>query len=92
MVLIFLYIYNFTGSGKPDCLSVISRPSAVSNGLFHRFFGVGTDGSGNITIQVTDGNGSNLIINGILIEAIPEPSTLTALGLLSVGLLRRWKR
>ena len=71
--------------------SAISRPTTVTNGLFHAFLNVGTNGSGNILISATDGNGVNPIINGILIQAIsiPEPATMSLLALAGAAMLRR---
>ena len=70
--------------------SAISRPDAQANGLFHSFLGVSAHGSGTLTITSTDtSSGTNPIINGILINAVPEPSSLALLGLGGLLVARR---
>lgn len=67
-----------------------SRPLAVANGLFTSFTGLTTDGSGRIIIRVTDTSaGTNPIINGALLTAVPEPSAALLGGLGMLALLRR---
>lgn len=70
--------------------SPISRPDAQNNGLFHTFLGVSTNGAGTLVITSTDTNTStNPIMNGILINVVPEPSSLALLGLSALLVARR---
>lgn len=66
------------------------RSTAVADGLFTSFTGLTTDGSGNLIIRVTDTSvGTNPIINGALLTAVPEPSAAVLGGLGMLALLRR---
>ena len=70
--------------------SPISRPDAVSDGLFHSFSNIAASASGVITIQVVDTSSSaNPIANGVLLTAVPEPATMGLLALGGMAMLRR---
>ena len=61
--------------------SVLNR-GASRLGAFHTFLGVKPDGSGTIVLQMTATDGSNNpAFNGLLINVVPEPSSLALLGL-----------
>ena len=68
-----------------------SMNSDIVARLQHSFSGLGTDGSGNITITVFDSGGQNPIINGALLTVtdVPEPSTAALFGLAAFALLSR---
>lgn len=48
------------------------------------------DGTGKLTFGITAaGNGGNALINGVIVEAVPEPTSLALLGLGGLCLMRR---
>lgn len=48
------------------------------------------DGTGKLTFDITAvGNGGNALLNGVIVEAVPEPTSLALLGLGGLCVLRR---
>jgi hypothetical protein len=72
--------------------STHSRGAARLNGAFHTFLGVSPDVSGQIVLQTTQPSGSNAAFNGVLINAVPEPATMSLLALGGLAILRRRSR
>lgn len=69
--------------------SVLNR-GASRLGAFHSFLGVKPNGSGTIVLQMTATDGSNNpAFNGLLINVVPEPSSLALLGLGGLMAMRR---
>lgn len=71
-------------------MSQFTRPDARDNGVFHSFKGIESNG-GTITMVFSQAPGTNAIINGILIEAVPAPAALPA-GLAMLGLVAARRR
>ena len=72
--------------------STLSRGDSRLNGAFHTFLGVSPDNTGQIVFAVTQPSGSNGAVNGILINAVPEPSTTALLGLGGLALILRRRK
>ena len=69
--------------------SSISRPDSVA-GAFHSFSGVSANGSGELVITVVDTAATeNPVINGLLVTAVPESSSLALLSFASLAFLVR---
>ncbi|MEA1952422.1 MAG: PEP-CTERM sorting domain-containing protein [Planctomycetota bacterium] len=63
--------------------STLELGGTVYNGVF-------TDGSGNIVVSVTGANVDNPFLNAVVLEAVPEPSTLTLCIMGLCGLAASW--
>ena len=72
--------------------STHTRGAARVSGTFHTFLGVTPDGSGTIVLATTQPSGTNAAFNGLLIEAVPEPSTTALLGLGGLALILRRRK
>ena len=68
--------------------SVVNRGDARVNGTFHTFLGVSPDNTGTIVLATTAPS-NNPAFNGLLINVVPEPSSLALLGLGGFIALRR---
>lgn len=78
-----------TVNGDTGSASSFERlADARDDGVFHSFEDVSSVG-GTLTLVFTQDGGNNPIVNGILIEVVPEPSSLALLGLGGLALLRR---
>ena len=71
--------------------STVNRGDARTTGAFHTFLGVSPDVSGTI-VFTTSGVGNNPAFNGLLIEAVPEPSSTALLGLGGLALILRRRK
>ena len=71
--------------------TTVNRGVARTTGAFHTFLGVSPDGTGTI-VFTTSGVGNNPAFNGLLIEAVPEPSSTALLGLGGLALILRRRR
>ena len=59
---------------------------------FVSFTGLYTDGSGNLVITTDDPNGNVTAVSALVLRAIPEPSSLTLIGLGALALFTRRNR
>ena len=69
--------------------STMTRGDVRVNGNFHTFLGVSPDNTGQIVLSMDD---SNAVSNGLLIVAVPEPSTTALLGLGGLALILRRRK
>jgi hypothetical protein len=69
--------------------STVNRGDARLLGDFHTVLGVSPDGSGQIVLSL---DASNPALNGLLIEAVPEPSSTALLGLGGLALILRRRK
>ena len=77
-------VISRTGLGRSDLFDAVPLSSDAI------FEGVSADGSGNIAVNVSSANAVN--IEAVVLEAIPEPSSSTLLGLGLAGVLFRRRR
>lgn len=68
--------------------SVVNRGDARVNGTFHTFLGVSPDNTGTIVLATTAPS-NNPAFNGLLINVVPEPTSLALLGLGGLLVARR---
>ncbi len=83
---------DFAGAGNEE-LTVDGVNSSIVRGsssdpTFHEINGVSSTG-GTLTLDFVQDGGTNPIVNGIVIEVVPEPGTLALLGLGGLLVARR---
>ena len=75
------------GNSNFDTIWQVAQPGGVissATNFEHAFTGLVTDGAGNLEIYVirqSNANGRHVTISGLTLTAIPEPGSLTVLGL-----------
>jgi hypothetical protein len=69
--------------------STVNRGDARVNGTFHTFLDVSPDNTGQIVLSL---DASNPAFNGLLINAVPEPSSTALLGLGGLALILRRRK
>ncbi len=82
---------TITGAGLPSSNTIVRTDA--NGGQYHSFTAVAPTLAGLITIDSTHEEGTNPVLNAVLITAIPEPSAFALLaGLGALGLLARRRR